>query len=346
METAKEQDSCEVSLNIETMEALGNFKENLIQKERERFSHIKLNQPFFIIINEWQKMTKNRSQNHFKGTTYIDILLEKLRDLYSGFGYCIDTNYLRKPSSVLNLRENDKRHYEGYAKIYCKHATCCGCEVMGSVRFYVHLSRVEAMPKISGKRIHIRPCVKSRPLKGKKRTEINKKLKFQRPFSIYRNLQANLTEDERACGSCTYAPSHAVLRNIKSQENISQRYTVVDNWIISTQMMDKQTIEKNGAFIRGIGAKPPRVVLFTDAHIKFFVDVCKAAFTRATFLRAIFLLKWIWQSCIYSTAVLIMIIGTLMMEVIVLSWFHTNTVKPRFNGQMRTNDSPLLEKVR
>ena len=23
-----------------------------------------------------------------------------------------------------------------------------------------------------------------------------------------------------------------------------------------------------------------------------------------------------------------------------------NTVKPRFNGQMRTNDSPLLEKVR
>ena len=25
-------------------------------------------------------------------------------------------------------------------------------------------------------------------------------------------------------------------------------------------------------------------------------------------------------------------------------WLHT--VKPRFNGQMRTNDSPLLEKVR
>ena len=24
----------------------------------------------------------------------------------------------------------------------------------------------------------------------------------------------------------------------------------------------------------------------------------------------------------------------------------TDTVKPRFNGQMRTNDSPLLEKVR
>ena len=192
-------------------------------------------------------MTKNRSQNHFRGTTYTDILLEKLRDLYSGCVYYIDTNYLRKPSSVLNLRENDKSHYEGYVKIYCKHAKCCGCEVMGSVRFYVHHDRVEAIPKISGKRSHIRPCVKSRPLKGKKRTEIKEKLKFQRPFSIYRDLQANLTEDERAYGSYTYAPSHAVLRNIKSQENISQRYS--DNWIISTQMMDKQISEKNGAFI-------------------------------------------------------------------------------------------------
>ena len=273
VETAKEQDPCELSLNIETIEALGNFKKNLIQKERERFSLIKLNKPFFITINEWQRMTKNRSQNHFRGTTYTDILLEKLRDLYSGCVYCIDTNYLRKPSSVLNLRENDKSHYEGYVKIYCKHAKCCGCEVMGSVRFYVHHDRVEAIPKISGKRSHIRPCVKSRPLKGKKRTEIKEKLKFQRPFSIYRDLQANLTEDERAYGSYTYAPSHAVLRNIKSQENISQRYS--DNWIISTQMMDKQISEKNGAFIRDIGAKPPRVVLFTDAQIKFFVDVCK-----------------------------------------------------------------------
>ena len=98
-------------------------------------------------------------------------------------------------------------------------------------------------------------------------------MKFQRPFSIYRDLQANLTEDERAYGSYTYAPSHAVLRNIKSQEYISQRYS--DNWIISTQMMDKQISEKNGAFIRDIKAKPPRVVLFTDAQIRFFVDVSK-----------------------------------------------------------------------
>ena len=34
----------------------------------------------------------------------------------------------------------------------------------------------------------------------------------------------------------------------------------------------------------------------------------------------------IWQSCIYSTAALIMIIGTLLMEIIVLRWFHTNIV--------------------
>ena len=37
VETAKEQDPCKVSLNIETIEALGNFKENLIQKERKDF---------------------------------------------------------------------------------------------------------------------------------------------------------------------------------------------------------------------------------------------------------------------------------------------------------------------
>ena len=40
-------------------------------------------------------------------------------------------------------------------------------------------------------------------------------------------------------------------------------------------MMVKEISEKNGAFIRDIGAKLPRVVLFTDAQIKFFVDVCK-----------------------------------------------------------------------
>ena len=139
----------------------------------------------------------------------------------------IDTNYLRKPSSVLSLRENDKRHYEVYVKIYCKQATCCECEVMESVRFYVPHDRVDAIPKISGKRSHIRPCVKSRPLKGKKRTEINEKLKFQRPFSIYHNLQANLTQDDERVTALTL--THLSMRHC----GISNRKTFLSD-IVTT----------------------------------------------------------------------------------------------------------------
>ena len=144
---------------------------------------------------------------------------------------------------------------------------------MGSVRFYVHHDRVEAIPKISGKRIHIRPCVKSRPLKGKKRTEINEKLKFQRPFLIYRNLQANLTEDERAYGSYTYAPSHAVLRNIKSQENISQRYS--DNWIIKVNL---HSIRFSYVFVRFFTFFCFSLTKYALFHPHFYVSI--SALTR------------------------------------------------------------------
>ena len=52
---------------------------------------------------------------------------------------------------------------------------------------------------------------------------------------------------------------------------------------------------------------------------------CKAAFTRATFLRAIFWYKWMWQSCIYSIMVLIVIKVTLLLKMTVSSCFHSDS---------------------
>ena len=53
--------------------------------------------------------------------------------------------------------------------------------------------------------------------------------------------------------------------------------------------------------------------------------VSKAAFTRATFLRAIFWYKWMWQSCIYSIMVLIVIKVTVLLKMTVSSCFHSDS---------------------
>ena len=127
------------------------------------------------------------------------------------------------------------------------------------------------MARFSGKRSHFRRCVKSGPLVGKNRSKILQKMENERPYSICRNLQNSLTEEGRVYGAHTYAPSQPVLRNLKSQGKISNRYS--DNRIINVEAMTKLSAEKNKPFIRNFTAYPPDIILYTDAQIKTYSEI-------------------------------------------------------------------------
>ena len=185
-------------LTFETIQDLGDYKKSVVAKEKRRFSNVNLKELIVPLSTcEWVKMTKSRSKNHFVTSAYSEIVLPKLRELYSGCVPCVRNNYLRKPSEVLKLRKSDEKYYEGYISIYCRHANCCHCDVFGKIEFYSFANKVEGVARFSGKRSHFRRCVKSRPLVGKNRSKIVQKMENERPYSIYRNLQNSLTEEER-----------------------------------------------------------------------------------------------------------------------------------------------------
>ena len=199
--------------------------------------------------------------------------MPNLRALYSGCVPCIENNYLRQPSAVLKLSENSSKYFEGYVTFYCKHSNCCGCEVIGKAKFYTYHNKVEAVMEVSGKRSYFRSCTKARPVKGKRREELAEKMEHEKPYSVFRKLQLSLNEEERVYGSSTYAPSHAVLRNIKSKGNISNRYS--NNWIINVKAMEEIFSKKQGSFVRDIKvSKCPEIFLFTDAQIKVYGEIC------------------------------------------------------------------------
>ena len=261
-------------LTFETIQDLGDYKKSVVAKKKRRFSNVNLKELIVpLSTGEWVKMTKSRSKNHFVTSAYSEIVLPKLRELYSGCVPCVRNNYLRKPSEVLKLRKSDEKYYEGYISIYCRHANCCHCDVFGKIEFYSFANKVEGVARFSGKRSHFRRCVKSRPLVGKNRSKIVQKMENERPYSIYRNLQNSLTEEERVYGAHTYAPSQAVLRNLKSQGKFSNRYS--DNWIINIEAMIKLSAEKNEPFIRNFSAYPPDIILYTDAQIKTYSEICR-----------------------------------------------------------------------
>ena len=265
-------------LSQKTMQELGNFKQDLAEIELARFSKVDLAKKQFVITsNEWEEMTKNRSEHHFTGLAYIDILLPKMRDIYDACVPCVESNYLRKSSTVKLIEEGDEKYYEGYVSIYCKHANCeCKCEVQGRVEFYSYHDRVQAIANISGTRIHLKTCVKSRRVTGRKREELLNELQHNNPYSVYRCLQSSLTEEERVYGSATYAPSQSVLRNIKYQGKKSKRYS--DNWIINTEQLEKDFKKEEESFVRDIKVSQesgPEVILFSDAQVKLFGEICR-----------------------------------------------------------------------
>ena len=198
-------------LSYETLEDLGNFKSSFLRKEKLRFSKVDVKEESFLIPSEeWSQMIKNHSKYHFGNSDYSEIILRKLRTLYSGCVPCVRNNYLKKKSEVVKLRKSDKKYYEGYVSIYCRHANFCECNVMGKVSFYSYADKIEGVATLSGRRSHYKTCLKSRPVTGKRRDEILGKLESERPYSVYRHLQNYLTEEERVFGAHTYAPSQEV----------------------------------------------------------------------------------------------------------------------------------------
>ena len=232
-----------------------------------------MNKSFVITLDEWKKMIENSTEHHFKNSFYKDVILEKLRTVYRGCVPCISNHYLRKKSAVLMLRSSDMKFYEGYANVYCSHVHCCHCAVMGNIHLFTFVDRVEGNVNLSGKRSHFIEYVKSRHITGKQRELIAEKLHFMKPHSLYRSMQSSLMDEERILGAYTYAPSQSVLRNIKSEGRLSQRYS--ENWTLNLEIMAKEYARNNRTFIRNFSVHPPSVALYNDAQILAYKDLCK-----------------------------------------------------------------------
>ena len=84
-------------LSYETLEDLGNFTSSILRKEKLRFSKVDVKEVSFLITSEeWSQMIKNRSKYHFRKSDYSEIILRKLRTLYSGCVLRVRNNYLKK----------------------------------------------------------------------------------------------------------------------------------------------------------------------------------------------------------------------------------------------------------
>ena len=83
-------------LNWNTIQLLGKYNKNVENKEKCRYTKIEVEKSFVITLNEWKTKTENRTEHHFKNSFYKDVLLEKLRTLFSRSVPCVSNQYLRK----------------------------------------------------------------------------------------------------------------------------------------------------------------------------------------------------------------------------------------------------------
>jgi len=216
-------------------------------------------------------MTKNRKYDAFTGENYRDILLKKLRDIYSGCVPCVHRHYLRHPEKTLSTEASDESYFEGNVYMYCSHQNCCGCCCEIKVSLYSLQNYVEARYKVSGKRSHKPKCTRSRPVSGKYRGRLREKWKTSSGTKLYRELLDQCTDQERCLGSLTYLPSQSVLRNIKSNGHKAIRYT--NSWFLNLKLFRKRLDNSRQTFVRHIAVYPPAVHLYTNAQIKLFNDV-------------------------------------------------------------------------
>ena len=80
----------------------------MVNKEKCRFMEIEVEKSFIITLDEWKKMIENRVEHHFKYSFYKDVILEKLRTLYSGCVPCISNPEL-STANLNSIPQNCKR---------------------------------------------------------------------------------------------------------------------------------------------------------------------------------------------------------------------------------------------
>ena len=125
----------------------------------------------------------------------------------------------------MKLEENSDRYLEGHVDVYCSHVSCCNCETTGRVLFYSFVDKVEGVIALTGKRCYKRNCVRSRPVTGSRKQQSIENLSYEPASSVFRKLKTNLTENQNYYGSCFYAPSQSVLRNLKYKGKLTERYS-------------------------------------------------------------------------------------------------------------------------
>ena len=238
-----------------------------------RFAEINIFNLLEISREEWEKMINNRLPNRFATKYYSDYLLKKLQNFFRDCVPCLRNHYLRNQNKVVELQSSDDRYYEGNVNIYCAHSTCRKCEVVTLIKLYSKIDRVEAEICISGKKSHDVECVRQRPATEERSKNLVKTLQNEQPLAVYRSLQTSLTENERVYGSHTYAPSQAVFRNIKYRGKLSNRFS--NDWVVNLKLRAEKYKKNNNPFIRKYSPINPWVILFTDAQIHAYSDICR-----------------------------------------------------------------------
>ena len=246
----------------------------MVEIEKKRFQYVDLSSvQIKISLDDWKKMTADRSINRFGSYYYSEILLPKLKVLYNCYVPCIANHYLRKPEKETKLHNVSEKYYEVYVNIYGRHAHCCNCEVFGKISFYSYEHCVKGIVSLSGNRSHYVACVKSKPIKGILKRKLIEELQHQTPNLMYRKLQNSLNDQERLCGAHTCAPSQSVLRNLKYKGAACTRYS--DNWVVNVEVFAKILKENIETFIRDIFHRPRGIILYSDKQIKAYNLICK-----------------------------------------------------------------------
>jgi len=210
-------------------------------------------------------MVENRKVHSFSGNMYKEVLLQIVREAYSGCVPCVRYHYLRHPDSTILISLSDQFFYEGYVHMYCRHKTCCGCSCNVKIGLLSFSDHVKARLKISATRRHKRQCTRSRPVTGTFREDLRKKFATKSPKQVHRELLEEQTYAERCLGAQTYLPSNSVLRNIK---NLSSRITKL--WYLNLEILRHKLKSAGKQFIRSLNIYPPSVALYINSQLKTY----------------------------------------------------------------------------
>ena len=220
-------------------------------------------------------MLNNRLPNRF-AIKYHSNIPKQLQNLYSNCVPCVRNHYLRNQNKVVELQSSHDRYYKGNVNVYCAHSTCCKYVVVSLIKLYSRIDGVEAEVCIFGKRSHTVECVRQRPVTGERRKTLVETLQNELLLAVYCSLQTSSNQKRESLWIaflCTI--SLALLRNmkyIKYRGKLSNRSS--NDWVVNLKLMAEKYKINNNPLIREYFPINPWVILFTDAQIHAYSDIC------------------------------------------------------------------------